>query len=379
MTSAPTLPPMTDQAQPRVSPAAQPLRMRRVLVVVLLVLAFLIPYGVTMALFWSNLNDRLTVAQRERDAVAYLSPLVRLLSATADVQSVTVGGGRPDTTEIRAAIAAVDTVDNRLGTEHSTQARWSDVSNRLDALLQAPPVGQPAYVSFTQVVDLESALITAVGDSGDLILDPQLDSFYVIDATLVRVPAILVSAGRAYDLGRLSGTTAPAIAVAAEDVRVQSAAIDAGFRKSFAVTQTGLLGPGLLTALDRLGDAVSALVPPTAGVGTVAARGAQVQAARTRVRDAARALEIAGLAQLDQALSARVDSLLAQRRLVLEAAAVGGLLAVVALVLAMPRRRRPEEVAAVPWTPELDEPSPGGGLPPADRSPFDDRNARETR
>jgi len=162
---------------------------------------------------------------------------------------------------------------------------------------------------------------------------------------------------------------------------VESAAIDVGFRKSFAVTQTGLLGPGLLSALDRLGDSVTALVPPTADVGTVAARGAQVLAARARVRDAALALEAAGLAQLDQALNARVDSLLAQRRLVLEAAAVGGLLAVLALVLAMPRRRRAEEVGAVPWTPEpgMDQPSPGAGLPPADRSPFDDRNARETR
>src|SRR5262249_4755824 len=202
-------------------------------------------------------------------------------------------------------------------------------------------------------------------DSGDLILDPQLDSFYVIDATLVRVPAILVNAGRANDLGRLPGSTA-AIAVAAQDVRVESAAIDAGFRKSFAVTQTGLLGPGLLSALDRLGDSVTALVPPTAGVGTVAARPPQVLAARARVRDAALALETAGLAQLEQALNARVDSLLAQRRLVLEAAAVGGLLAVAALLLAMPRRRRAEEVAAVPWTPEMDEPSPGAGLPPAD-------------
>lgn len=382
MTSAPTLAPVADPVQPRVAPP--PYRMRRVLVVVLVVLAVLIPYGVTLALLWSDLSTRLTVAERERDGVTYLAPLVRVLSATADVQSVTVAGARPDTTEIRAAIGAVDVMDNRLGAELGTQERWADVSNRLDALLQAPPAGQTAYTSFTQVVDLETGLITAVGESSDLILDPQLDSFYVIDATLVRVPAILVSAGRANDLVRLGppAALAPGIAVAADDVRTESAAIDAGFRKSFAVTQTGVLGPGLVSALDRLGDAVTALVPPTAGVGTVADRSARVLAARARVRDASLALETAALAQLGQALDARIDGLVAQRRLVLEAAAVGGLLAVIALVLAMPRsRRRPEEVAAVPWPGE-----PGAGLPPpgadqqrADRTPFDDRGGGRTR
>ena len=221
MTSAPTLAPVADPVQPRVAPP--PYRMRRVLVVVLLVLAVLIPYGVTLALLWSDLSTRLTVAERERDGITYLAPLVRLLSATADVQSVTVAGARPDTTEIRAAIGAVDVMDNRLGAELGTQERWADVSNRLDALLQAPPSGQAAYTSFTQVVDLETGLITAVGDSSDLILDPQLDSFYVIDAALVRVPAILVSAGRANDLVRLGppAALAPGIAVAADDVRTR--------------------------------------------------------------------------------------------------------------------------------------------------------------
>ena len=42
-----------------------------------------------------------------------------------------------------------------------------------------------------------AALITATGDNSNLILDPDLDSFYVMDSLVVQLPSTLVAAAEA--------------------------------------------------------------------------------------------------------------------------------------------------------------------------------------
>ena len=53
-------------------------------------------------------------------------------------------------------------------------------------------------------------LITQAGNTSNLILDPDLDSFYVMDALIVKTPALIDSAGLAGDRELLMGTSCSA-------------------------------------------------------------------------------------------------------------------------------------------------------------------------
>ncbi len=318
-----------------------------------LLVAVLVPFSITLSGLWSATGRDLSIAQSERTGVTYLGPVVRLIGATADAGSTAVAGDRPNTAAVDKAIRAVDAVDARYGAALGVSERWATARKRLIALLTTPPTGQQAYTSFGQNLDLLLALASTVGDSSSLILDPELDSYYLMDTTLLRIPQLLVSSGQVSDLANLLGGQAsgsPALAAAAEQARQDGAAVKTGLGKSFAATQSPTLSQGLVPALDRFGDSMATLAPPTAGITFVAQPAVALQQERGRVRDAALTLESVSLDQLDRLLQDRADAATSQRRLAVAATAAGALLAITVLWLAVSRRRR------TPIGPGVDEP-----------------------
>lgn len=282
-----------------------------------LVVALVVPLGVTAALLWVRAGKVSTPAQAERDGVTYLRPLVRLLAEATDQQSLDVAGTPGTGDALRAAIAKVDAVDASLGVQLGAHDRWTNVRRRLGALIETPPADGSAYQSFVPVVDQIIALIGVIGDRSTLILDPDLDTYYLMDVTLIRLPAILVSAGRLSDRGQTRvGVTSPEAAVLADQIRRQSTALDTSVRKSFAATRNDAVTTGLVPDLDQFNDAVTTLTPPSADVGGVADSGIDLLVDRNRLRDTALALEDDALTQLDLLLKARRDAAEGQRWLV---------------------------------------------------------------
>ncbi len=345
-------------------PAPRQGTVRRRVVVTVCLAALLVPFALTFVQLWSSTGSSLAFTAAERDGVVYLRPLVRLIAASADAQSTVVAGGQVDLAQLRDTQAAVDAVDKRLGGRLATTRRWGEISTRIDALATqatgAGPGGEAAFASYTQLIDLEVALNSAVGDSSNLILDPDLDSYYVMDATLLRVPTVLVESGRVNDLSARPHTDALAIEVARAQVRNAAAAMDTGLRKSFASTRSTTLGTAMLTQIDRFRVAVATLAPSTSDVGapTGTRTVQQERATRLQVRDAALAVEAAGLDQLDLLLAARQDADQSRRTLVL-AATIGGAAVALLALWALGSRRRPSRELG-------DDPhGPGdGGSPP---------------
>jgi hypothetical protein len=332
----------------------RPARRRRWVVPVLLA-AVLVPYTITGLTFWTSTGDDATFAQRERDGVVAIRPMTELMAATADAETAVVAGHVPDAAALQARIKAVDAADARVGATLASSGRWADVRSRLHELITSSPTGTAGYTAYSQLLDLQAALISAVADSSNLILDPQLDSYYLMDTTVIRVPDLIVNAGRSADLTLLSEqhkTVGPsdglAAAVAGVEVQESSSALDIGLRKAFAATTSTTLGPGLLSQLDQLREAVTALVPPTAAVGAapVARSAAEVQAARIQLRDAGLGVESAGLGQLDRLVADRLDGIDSTRRLVLLATLAGLLVAAGIAWIVAPRRPGERDDAA---------------------------------
>lgn len=342
----------------------RPVSWRRRVAALLAGVAVLVAYSVTLERLLANVGADVSFASAERDGDAYLRPLVTLLAVTADAQSAAVAGRQVDGTRLTEARTAVAAVDARYGASLRTTTRWNDLARRLDAVTGAAPTGADAYARYSAVIDLELALVAAVGDASNLILDPQLDVYYVMDSVLLRLPGLVVSAGRVSDLNRLAGgasITDKGLGVqrqqAVEATRTErlnlaglAGGVDTGLRKSFGTTRSRTLGPALLARLDRLRDATSRIAPPAQALGADLRTPSPQddETVRRLVRDAALALEASALDELDTLLRTRIDGLAAQRRLVIGAGSAAGALLLLAGWMALPARRRETEAEEEP-------------------------------
>lgn len=149
-------------------------RLRLATRLVLLTAVLLVPTLVLGETFLASSRADLAFVASERAGVQVLRPA---LGALADL----VSGRVPDLSALRAAVAA----HPELGAERAMAA--------VDAAAPAAGSPQGAATAAAALVDL----VGAVGDSSKLVLDPDLDSFYVMDALVVQLPAALAAATEA--------------------------------------------------------------------------------------------------------------------------------------------------------------------------------------
>lgn len=356
-------------------------RVLRILAVLGVALAIFGPLAFVSSRLWSANDQVRSVAASERDGVAYLRPVVQLVGAVVDAQSTAVAGGRVDAAALRTAVAAVDAVDAQRGGRLGVRDRWRSLRTQVLALANGNRTGADAYAAYTGVVDLSVALGTTVGDTSQLILDPELDSYYLMDTALLRVPAILVQSGRYLDLARLDAArrqptpdpdapTPPANvgpSVARDRVASAASAVDGNLRTSVNRTADSAVGPALVQPLDAFRTAATGLAPASALLDpslATATPGAVATAGRD-LQQATRQLAATVLDQLDRLLSARERSARLDQWVVFAAVPVAIVVGILAcwLVLSVASPRSGPAVERDPET-DLD----AADLPAPDRS-----------
>ena len=352
----------------------------RVAIGAALAVALLTPVAVLFTLVWSSTGDRMAFAADERRGVAYLGPLTRLLSVVTDAQAEAVSGKPINPEPVRAAIVEVDAIDAELGGQLRTTDRWTTIrgiiqertGRRWNDTIEA-------YTQFSDLVTQLMELNRKVGDGSRLILDPQLDSYYVMNAALLRTPEILVDSGRYTDLSVLAaaGTDGPAgpgratvrdsAALTAARNRVATNAIDLsdGLLKAFGSTSSTSLGPGLTRPLDDFRTSVDAVAPSNSLLAQPPVRSpTDLESDQNALQQAALALQEAALGELDRLLDARQNAAERTRLIAAGAALLGLLVAGAAAVTLRPgwAGGGTGADAADPADPD-DADGPGGGSP----------------
>jgi methyl-accepting chemotaxis protein len=133
----------------------------------------MVPTVVAVWSFAGAMSSKIAFSAAERNGVIVLGP------ALAALASVTSG----DTVDLTALRAAVDSQPS-LGLDSAMSDAESLVAAAVD------PAGRAA------LADALATLVTDAGNSSNLILDPDLDSFYVMDLLVVQVPRALVTAAQ---------------------------------------------------------------------------------------------------------------------------------------------------------------------------------------
>ncbi|HBW14714.1 MAG TPA: methyl-accepting chemotaxis protein [Desulfovibrio sp.] len=221
------------------------------------VLAFGVPLAVVLWFTVEGFNAGIRFATLELHGDAYLRPLVSMLSPlhevgravrTGDAQAVQRAAGNVDRAmqhldEVNAeAGEALQFTDEGLALRkregvHPTRlaARWRGVRDGWRAM----PPEKAEEATLALVADVRTA-ITHAGDTSNLILDPDLDSYYLMDVVLLALPQTLdrlgVIAARGRDL--LAGDDSPA-------ARMELAVLAAHLRESDMARIEGSLATAL--------------------------------------------------------------------------------------------------------------------------------------
>ncbi|MFE6904654.1 hypothetical protein ACFVFJ_49280 [Streptomyces sp. NPDC057717] len=316
-----------------------PSQSRRLFAALCMVLGLLIPLTYTTVRFGQVSSSDLEFVKAERRGVVYLRPMATLIAAIADSESVAVAGRRPDPRALTKAVAAVAEADRTVGGSLRVRDSWADLQSRMAELTATPHTGRNAYRAYSEVMDVALFLMLRVGDTSKLILDPEIDSYYLMDAGMLRLPSVIADSGRMSDLevlrGQGTGKDLPLarVLVARDRVSTAASAVKAGLAKSFGSSASSSIGKDLLVKIDAFHTALEPLAPSAPLVDQpLPPRADLMEGRRSELTRTTLELDIGALGELDQLLASRERNIEQNRFVVLMVLIAGLALATVGLV-----------------------------------------------
>lgn len=179
----------------------------------LIALVFAIPMAVFVGLLVTEINTTIEFAAKERLGVQYikaLRPLMEHLPQHRGMMNAVLNGNDalrgklPEKrAQVDADIKAVEDANAALGATLDTSAKWQEFKSRWEEFktqLDSVDAASSFRTHSALIADL-SGLVAHVGDTSNLILDPDLDSYYLMDAVVSRLPAISESVAQIRGLG----------------------------------------------------------------------------------------------------------------------------------------------------------------------------------
>jgi methyl-accepting chemotaxis protein len=320
-------------------------------------LAFTVPLVLTTWFLVEEKNIKIDFAQAELHGDRYLRPASKLLVHLEVHRTLTSKGDtdQADRTEalidddFKELLATDDDLRGPLNTSSaalSERGRGAAIPSRLSEAWEAVKLApaSSAADAHEELIANVRVLINHVGDSSKLILDPDLDSYYIMDALLLKEPELIDELG---SLGALVASldatatgdadVAAELAGATELLRYQVGGLQTDVETAVAETPNFNENDELDPSLTPL---VTSAVDATTAVADLTAPGVDKPAYDAAVRDAIdrhTALWSALFEQEDKMLDSRKDGDLGRRRFAFTAVFFA-LLASVALTLWVARR-----------------------------------------
>lgn len=181
---------------------------------VLLGAIFMIPFaGVTYVMI-SSINElNIEFAQQESRGVQYYTPLLALLKDVQQHRGMSAAWLNGDASfkdlvtaknaDIEKDIAAVSQADQSLDSALHTTKEWTALSASIRDLVAKTPSwsGEQSYQEHTKLINSIITLISDVSDASKLTLDPDLDSYYLMDVIMFKGPNLSEAVGECRSLG----------------------------------------------------------------------------------------------------------------------------------------------------------------------------------
>ena len=170
--------------------------------------AFLVPLVVMLFFLWSNANEQVEFADAEQKGLTYARPVLELVK-TAQARRSGVVLQAADLTArqeaVRAAFEKVKAAQAELGKAFGTAQSYEALQKLHDALMQRPAAAEvdDSFDQHSAYIQAALDLLRKVCDGSGLTLDPEIDTFHMMNMSLLRGPLQTENTARLTDLGAL--------------------------------------------------------------------------------------------------------------------------------------------------------------------------------
>ena len=308
-------------------------------------LAFLLPLVVLGWKYFNNQSGQIDFSAKERLGIRYAAEVMPLLDLMqrqrlyASLQAAGVASAPAELARVQADIPArlgkLEAVEKALGAELGTSSSYARFG---DAVRRPPAAGQDVDAVFAAHSVGVQALLDLLGvstDGSNLTLDPDIDTYYLMDAAMFRLPVMMEAAAQTRGLGAAmlagkTGTVAQRRRLVEQLTLLRSnlEAMEAGIGK--AVAYNAEVGKHL--SLEDSKRSIAALM--ALADGTVLQEPAPTGDVQAHIDAANRSLAAMGAlverasAELDTLVQARVDRMATDRAVAIAAVVVGLAMAV---------------------------------------------------
>lgn len=185
-------------------------------------LIFVAQVAVLMYFLIAEMNESIEFVQKERSGVEYVQTVVPFLSAVQEhATSAYLASGNALVKErvldkqkdVDNLIKNIDAANQKFGGILKTQEKWDGIKSKWQNVKAQSLTATPSQVLALHT-DLSVAIeeiISHVGDTSYLILDPVLDSYYVMDAVITKMPVITAKVEQATLFGAQATNRDPSV------------------------------------------------------------------------------------------------------------------------------------------------------------------------
>ena len=169
------------------------------------VLVLVIPAGFATWQFRQAKEYNIDIGIKERHGLVYLTPAVHLMAQEVSTRSLAVraqatSGAQAGMTALESEI---DGIVNRYGGEYGNHDTWSAAKQALSSAERATGRPEQVFAAWNAATVALYTDIQQVSGGSTLVLDPQLDTYNLMDTVMNRGLLVMDTSGQAADLADL--------------------------------------------------------------------------------------------------------------------------------------------------------------------------------
>ena len=178
-----------------------PIKNLKVMYKFMLVMAIIsVPVALLSTLFLDFKTEGIAFAEKEIVGVQYLAPVQDVLKHVSEHRALVSASHQNKRIqsklgskqgEVEHAIAAVDSIDSNYAEQLAVSSDWSNIKNQWSNIKNNAHrmTAADSTAAHSALIDNILGFMESVADASNLILDPVLDSYYLMDATVIRLPS----------------------------------------------------------------------------------------------------------------------------------------------------------------------------------------------
>jgi methyl-accepting chemotaxis protein len=171
----------------------------------------LIPMSIMFYIFENQMKSLLVFTENEKLGVEYIVPVKDLIADIQQSRGLTHRYINHDNSvlpkidqtrkQIVTDFAKLREIDARIGKSLKTNEQFKDIEGKWKAVVALPIDNPDLFEKHSEMINRLISLIAAVVDSSNLILDPDLDSYYLMDGIVNKIPLTMEGISKINGLG----------------------------------------------------------------------------------------------------------------------------------------------------------------------------------